>query len=338
MPPIVYGIFFVIAVIIKIIWKSSSKVVEVGKDAFGDVFSETQCQKCGKANNKKDKFCIYCGSELHHTIRASSQEKAHLNVKRCTKCGAENELANKFCIKCGSSEFSIIDISKLENSIGGYVATLSAYIAKSDNIITKAEAQLISEMFTQLSNNDPEIRKGFKIVFEKAKDIPIKNHTYIANKLHSAISTEIDYSSRQPLYTALGFYFMELVCIDGNFNQKQNTVVTEILRCLKISETEINNIRSSFDKQEQKSSENNGSSSSSSSSNPSLAEAYQTLGCNSSDSNEVIKKAYKELAKQYHPDTVSGKGLAGDFIKFANQRFQEINNAYDKIKQTRGMK
>jgi DnaJ like chaperone protein len=335
MPPIVYGIFFVIAVIIKIIWKSSSKVIEVGKDAFGDVFSETQCHKCGKANNKKDKFCIYCGSELHHTASASSQKKAHSDVKQCTKCGAENELANKFCIQCGSSEFLSIDISKLENSIGGYVATLSAYIAKSDNIITKAEAQLISEMFTQLSNNDVEIRKGFKIVFEKAKDISIKNHTYIANKLHSAISTEIDYLSRQPLYTALGFYFMELVYIDGDFNQTQNTVVTEILRCLKISESEINNIRRSFHKEEQKSS---GGSSSSSSSNPSLEEAYKTLGCSSSDSNEVIKKAYKELAKQYHPDTVSGKGLAGEFIKFANQRFQEINNAYDKIKQTRGMR
>jgi len=105
MPPVVYGIFFVIAVIIKIIWKSSSKVVEVGKDAFGDVFSETKCHKCGKANNKTDKFCIYCGSELHHTASASSQRKALPNIKQCIKCGAENELANKFCIQCGSSDF-----------------------------------------------------------------------------------------------------------------------------------------------------------------------------------------------------------------------------------------
>ena len=61
---------------------------------------------------------------------------------------------------------------------------------------------------------------------------------------------------------------------------------------------------------------------------------YMVLGVDSSASVEDIKKAYKALAKQYHPDKVSH--LGGEMVGFAHQKFQEINDSYQAIKNERG--
>ncbi|MCP5051394.1 MAG: molecular chaperone DjlA, partial [bacterium] len=39
--------------------------------------------------------------------------------------------------------------------------------------------------------------------------------------------------------------------------------------------------------------------------------------------------------KQFHPDTIESKGLPKEFLEFANQKFSEIHEAYDKIKTLR---
>lgn len=56
--------------------------------------------------------------------------------------------------------------------------------------------------------------------------------------------------------------------------------------------------------------------------------ALRVLECTVDDSFDDIKSAYKLLCKKFHPDTVSGKQLPEEFIKFATERFQEVQNAY----------
>jgi DnaJ like chaperone protein len=51
---------------------------------------------------------------------------------------------------------------------------------------------------------------------------------------------------------------------------------------------------------------------------------------NGADPGEV-KKAYRKLVSEYHPDKIVAKGLPEDFIKFAEQKFREINEAYEAI-------
>jgi DnaJ-domain-containing protein 1 len=64
---------------------------------------------------------------------------------------------------------------------------------------------------------------------------------------------------------------------------------------------------------------------------------YAMLGCSRNDTDEQIKRQYRKLAKQYHPDAIQGKGLAEDFIKFANQRIQDIQQAYEIVMEHRRM-
>ena len=66
--------------------------------------------------------------------------------------------------------------------------------------------------------------------------------------------------------------------------------------------------------------------------------AYQALGVSKDDSDAEIKKAYRRLVREYHPDKLMGQGLPEEMIKEATVRSQEIQTAYDLIKKNRGMK
>ena len=66
-----------------------------------------------------------------------------------------------------------------------------------------------------------------------------------------------------------------------------------------------------------------------------LNSAYSILGVDSSADNETIKKAYRKMAMENHPDKVSY--LGEDVRKAAEKKFTAINQAYEKIKKQRGL-
>ena len=63
--------------------------------------------------------------------------------------------------------------------------------------------------------------------------------------------------------------------------------------------------------------------------------AYKILEIEPSASNDELKKAYRELAKKYHPDKVSH--LGDDVKKAAEEKFTKLNAAYEAVKQERGI-
>jgi len=64
---------------------------------------------------------------------------------------------------------------------------------------------------------------------------------------------------------------------------------------------------------------------------------YEILQCKKTDDNTIIKKKYRELIMKFHPDHIQAKGLDEEFIKFAKKKLQDINKAYDMIKEARGI-
>jgi len=65
--------------------------------------------------------------------------------------------------------------------------------------------------------------------------------------------------------------------------------------------------------------------------------AYQALGVSKVNTDAEIKKAYRRLVREYHPDKLMGQGLPEAMIKEATERSQEIQTAYDLIKKSRGI-
>jgi len=69
---------------------------------------------------------------------------------------------------------------------------------------------------------------------------------------------------------------------------------------------------------------------------PTLADAYAILNVASSSSDAEVKKAYRRLMSQHHPDKLVAKGLPEEMMKMAAQKTHEIRQAYEQIKESRG--
>ena len=63
---------------------------------------------------------------------------------------------------------------------------------------------------------------------------------------------------------------------------------------------------------------------------------YEVLGVDKSASFGEIKKKYRELVKKYHPDILMGKGADDEIIQEGTKKLQEINEAYESLKERLG--
>ncbi len=68
----------------------------------------------------------------------------------------------------------------------------------------------------------------------------------------------------------------------------------------------------------------------------SLDDAYRILGVAASDDEKVIKRAYRKRMSEHHPDKLVSKGLPEQAMEIAKKKAQDIQSAYELIKQKRG--
>lgn len=68
----------------------------------------------------------------------------------------------------------------------------------------------------------------------------------------------------------------------------------------------------------------------------SLSECYRLLGVTESQSFKEIRHAYRKLMSEHHPDKLVAQGLPEDMLKSATEKTQQIQLAYDRIRQARG--
>jgi len=66
-----------------------------------------------------------------------------------------------------------------------------------------------------------------------------------------------------------------------------------------------------------------------------LQQAYAALGVKDDISDAELKRAYRKLMSEYHPDKLAGRGVPEDMVHVATERAQEIQTAYDLIKKHR---
>ena len=66
--------------------------------------------------------------------------------------------------------------------------------------------------------------------------------------------------------------------------------------------------------------------------------AYAVLGCSPGDTDDQVKRCYRQRVQEYHPDKIAAKGLPDEFTRFAQDKFREIQDAWEQIKAARGIR
>ncbi|WGE34285.1 co-chaperone DjlA [Actinobacillus genomosp. 1] len=73
-------------------------------------------------------------------------------------------------------------------------------------------------------------------------------------------------------------------------------------------------------------------------SGPNVKDAYMVLGVSENDDQNTVKRAYRKLMNEHHPDKLAAKGLPDEMMELAKEKAQQIQAAYDLICKTKGWK
>ena len=206
------------------------------------------------------------------------------------------------------------------NSELGMFVALVAKVAKADGKVDALEAELIGIMFDDISAVFPEPEKTkniLKEIFAEQKEIP-QNLQAVAQDLGQTIRRD---KAKQQQF--MGF-LIQLAFADGEVSQSEDDVLQIIAQAFNFDPDTYHAIFDQFEKMIKNVQPK-----------VNIADAYKLLGVNENDDISVIKKAYRKLVRQYHPDIIKSQGKSEEYMQEATLKTQEINQAYEMIKEAK---
>ena len=180
-------------------------------------------------------------------------------------------------------------------------------LSKIDGVVTNDEIVVVQGFINSLPMEERE-KQFARQVFSEAKDsqYPIED---FATQLAQAIQN-------QPALL-LSFFdlLFKIAAADGKLQSAEETALKSIQNIFRISDRQYDDIKAVYFQE--------------------LDKHYKMLNCTPESSNEEIKSNYKKLVKDFHPDKIMSKGLPEEFINFAETRFREIQESYEKVQKER---
>jgi len=210
-----------------------------------------------------------------------------------------------------------VSYESLKNSELGLFVALVAKVAKADGKVDALEAQLVGIMFDDISAVFPEAQKTkdiLKRIFSEEKERSDDTQE-IAHRLATAIKRD-----RAKQQQFMGF-LIQLAFIDGEVSKSEEEVLQTIAQALEFEPKAYHAIFDQFEKMMQNIQPK-----------ANIADAYKLLGVSASDNFDTIKKAYRKLIREYHPDIIKSQGKDEAYMQKATVKTQEINQAYEMIK------
>ncbi|MGN0854244.1 MAG: TerB family tellurite resistance protein [Kiritimatiellia bacterium] len=210
------------------------------------------------------------------------------------------------------------------------VGALLAKMAKADGRVTRDEIASVENAFVRLGFS-PADRAVAVAAFRKAKDNTRSIYAYATR--FASIVTHLEV--RELFYEIL----WDIACADGLISPREDAILRTITAYLGIpTEWYVVYARERFaNRTERDYYGRQDSSGAASAARDSRAEAYSILGISVNASDDEVKKAYRQKAKKYHPDTLRAQGLPDEMVGKATEQMVRINAAWSEIKAARGI-
>ena len=190
---------------------------------------------------------------------------------------------------------------------------LASYIIRADGRVMHSEMEVVRNMLKQ-NFGDSGAQQGEQILrqlFEEEKRMGRQQFRQKIQASCQQIVAHMDYSGRLQL---LNFLVM-IAQADGYLPQSEVNALKEVAQWLQMPASEIDSMLHLQ--------------------GDSLEDAYKVLGLTPQATDDEVKKAYRKLALEHHPDRVAK--LGEDVRKAAEKKFQEINAAKERIYKARGL-
>jgi DnaJ like chaperone protein len=202
------------------------------------------------------------------------------------------------------------EIGYTEQAQAAYFVSLFSILgklSKIDGVVTKDEIAVVQDFINNLPV--PETEKQFaRQVFSEAK-----------NSRYAIEDFAVQLQQAARMQPALLISFLDLLfriaAADGRFHPAEEAALKKVREIFQITERQYEDIKAIYFKDVDK--------------------YYRALNCTRESSDQEIKSSYKKLVKDFHPDRIISKGLPEEFIDFAEKRFREIQESYEKIRQER---
>jgi DnaJ like chaperone protein len=203
-------------------------------------------------------------------------------------------------------------------------------IAKSDGRVSDEEIALAQSLMDQLQLS-PNMKRHAIELFTQGKQDDF-DYRPILSQFHSLSGYRI----------TLIQLFMEIQCqaayVDGVLHQHELALIKDVAQQLFYPKRSLDQILRRYhvfygrqdDAQQQ-----GGQGGRATESVDTLSKAYGLLGVEQSASDAEVKRAYRRLMSQHHPDKLVAKGLPEEMMALATEKTQEISAAYELIQKNR---
>jgi DnaJ like chaperone protein len=192
-----------------------------------------------------------------------------------------------------------------------FVGTFSmiAQVAAADGQVSEAEMEKVREFMRKDLRLDPQSTSVAERIFRAALS-QVQPFEQLASQFYD------EFRAQPQILELLIDILYRVAAEDGGISSQEESYIKQAARIFQFSQSRIDTIRARYA--------------------ASGGAAYAVLGVSPQDSNDAIKQAYRRLVREYHPDTIASKGLPEEFTKFANEKFREIQEAYEAVRQERG--